>query len=497
MNNAATIAHRFAGLWQPCTPWPRPVQLLRPAVRVLSSQQVAARTASQPWRVLRPTLETPALRCHRLFSSSSRSAFQAGFIGLQDPASRKQEEQGLSFQQGDLSRQALHDVFGAVIPPPRIANRFLRVLHGRRNDGTLDLPLPTSLEELSRRYPYAQDSALAWLRQKYPIDEDAAIFARLERDEGEQDYSPSELQQRAQDVGLYEAQSNEYVGPQSGRYLAKNSEQEDDVFGQSELDKIRAENLAKAEREEEELQAQIDEKMAHYEHLMEEKKTTLAERPEQMLETSEGVRPPNDFDRWVLKQKNRAQTKLTLESPQVANLSTFQRLLPSAVFVALVCAGCYLFAQYWVPPKRSERFYPDIALSMATIGAIIVINLGVYVAWRIPTFWPVLNKYFVSSPGYPRALSMLGNVFSHHQPKHLLVNMFGLLLFGLSLHEDVGRGNFMAIYIASGAIGSLASLTVFSLRRNFKPMSLGASGSLWGVVAAYCILHAKYVSRER
>ena len=59
------------------------------------------------------------------------------------------------------------------------------------------------------------------------------------------------------------------------------------------------------------------------------------------------------------------------------------------------------------------------------------------------------------------------------------------------MHDDVGRANFLAIYMSSGAIASLVSLTSFVLRKNLITSSLGASGAVAGVIAAYCWLHSK------
>ena len=498
MNNAGTVLiHRFAGLCLPCTRWPRPAQLLRPTASLLRGERAYTQYPSTaPWIPSQSVRQKNFEHGSRLFSTSTRASFRTGFVSRQDQRpSREDEEKGLAFQQGDLDGEQLHDVYGAVVPPPRIANRFLRVLHSRRNDGTLDLPLPPSLHQLSNRYPYAMNSALHWLRQNYPIDEDAAVIARIQREEADEDYSPSELQQRAQDIGLYGPQSEQYSGPQSGRYQAQLSEKEGDVFGQSELDKIRAENIAEAEQEEAELQTEIDEKMAKYEKLQQEKQEAkaLAQREEMDIEVSEGVRPPNMYERWKIQQHRRGTSKFTLESPAVAEMSLLQRILPSAVFVALVCLASYLFAQYWVPPKRSDRLFPDVALSFATVGVLIAMNVTVFGMWGLPPFWRMLNKYFVSTPAYPRAISMLLNTFSHSDLKHLFTNMFGIMLFGLSLHEDVGRGVFLGIYVASGAVGSLASLVFFALRRQLVSSSLGASGSLWGVMSAFCWLHAEYV----
>jgi rhomboid-like protein len=42
----------------------------------------------------------------------------------------------------------------------------------------------------------------------------------------------------------------------------------------------------------------------------------------------------------------------------------------------------------------------------------------------------MLNKYFISVPLLPRPISMLGNVFSHHQLSHLGINMAMLWFIG-------------------------------------------------------------------
>jgi len=45
--------------------------------------------------------------------------------------------------------------------------------------------------------------------------------------------------------------------------------------------------------------------------------------------------------------------------------------------------------------------------------------------------------------------------------------------------------------LASGVIGSLTSLTAHVLGGKLTVTSLGASGAIAGLVAAWCMLHAK------
>jgi rhomboid-like protein len=490
MSHAGTaIRHRFVGSGLSCLRWASPAQTLR------SISAIPHGRNSFAWNIL-PGIQVapqvsnrkPSLAKHRRFSTTTKTALRHGFVARAKESFKEKEEKGLAFQRNNLDILALRQIFGYEAPPRQEANQFLRVLHGRRVDGTLDLPLPAPLEELKERFPNAESAGLQWLRENHPIDEDAAIIKRIQREEkGQEDHNPSELQQRALDWGLFKLP--EYHGPQSGHYQAPISEKEGDLYGQSTFDRMKAESMAKAEQEEAELQAEIDVKMAEAQKLHDEKSQALAERPEQGIEVSEEIRPPNSFEKWRMQQAKDAQSSFTLE--EVEKISFLQRLLPSTVFVALVCIGSYVFAQYWSPPRRSDRMFPDVSLAFATVGAVVAANVAVYAAWKLPMFWRILDKYFVSTPGYPRAASMILNTFSHGNAKHLLRNMVGIVLFGLSLHEEVGRGWFLAIYFASGAIGSLASLTRFSLKKLYHTASDGASGSLLGIIGAYCWLHAK------
>jgi rhomboid-like protein len=112
--------------------------------------------------------------------------------------------------------------------------------------GTLDLDLPS---DITRAVPQLQlDTALEWLRQNYPIDEDAAILARIEREEYE---AEQKLVRRAEELGLYK--------PQSGSYEAELGEDKS-VYGKSVLKEAREQNEKRllAEKELERLQRLVE-----------------------------------------------------------------------------------------------------------------------------------------------------------------------------------------------------------------------------------------------
>ena len=204
---------------------------------------------------LRPFSTAAPLRLHQ----SSRSQQQI--------LSRAPSE--LAFRRSDLRPYEIKVVFGPDAPPRQLANSLLKVLHSRRVNGTLDLDLPSKLASQLKAYPSAVDDALRWLRLEYPVDEDAAILRRIEREyAGEGD---EVLIHRAEDLGLYK--------PQSGLYGAKLGE-EGDIYGESELQKLRKENELRAEQE----QKEVDEFIEQTQQAHEEKAGALEARREDGLE---------------------------------------------------------------------------------------------------------------------------------------------------------------------------------------------------------------------
>jgi rhomboid-like protein len=151
--------------------------------------------------------------------------------------------------------------------------------------------------------------------------------------------------------------------------------------------------------------------------------------------------------------------------------------------------GSYLYAMSWSPPTRATRMYPTQTLSTATIGGLIALNALICLAWRFPPAWRLLNTYFITCAAVVRSPSLLGATFSHQTFKHLAINMVALTLFGPTLCEQIGRGNFLALYIASGVVGNLTSLTALVLTNSLRVTTLGASASIAGIIAAFCYLN--------
>ena len=147
MSNAASVlVHRFTGFGLSCTKWPRPTtQLLQLCRPLISTRNFGTQCLGRP-------LSQSLLRCGlpntTPASSWSCQSPASVWTSVRCASRSAPEEKGLAFQQSDLSREELDLAFGPVHPPPNTANRLLRILHGRRNDGTLDLKLPLDIQAM-------------------------------------------------------------------------------------------------------------------------------------------------------------------------------------------------------------------------------------------------------------------------------------------------------------------------------------------------------------
>ena len=336
-----------------------------------------------------------------------------------------------------LSESKIAKIFGTGVGYKE-GNAVLRNVQHQRITGTLDHPLPAQ--------DLLKGKALAWLRKTYFIDEEAAIVARIDQ----------ELEKEDKD---YASTTNNY--------------------SHSVLDEIKARNLAKAARERE-----VKEKAEQArEHTIGPKSVTSTPR-------AVVARRPESPE-WVRKYKEKATSKLT-EPP---TMTKFERLWPSTLLVLAVVGFSALFAQNYHPPSRKARLWPDIPPVAATIITLIGFNVFIFLLWRLPQAWYILNRRFAMTPGYPSSTSMIGNFFSHQKFSHLAMNMVLLWVIGTGLHNDIGRGNFLAVFLTCGAVSSYISLSVYVFRNILYTSSIGASGAICGLLATWLTLdHHKEVS---
>lgn len=161
-------------------------------------------------------------------------------------------------------------------------------------------------------------------------------------------------------------------------------------------------------------------------------------------------------------------------------------------FVLLISLLSFGFAHWYSPPSPEFRLFPSLSPSTSTLTFLLASNTLICLAWRVGPLWPLLTKYFMHVPGYPRAFQALGNIFSHVQYEHLFSNMMMLALLTPAAHDLVGRGVFLGTYVTGGAVGTLVSLYWANLGRgSITAHSVGASAAIWAVAVLFCLLTEK------
>ncbi len=73
-------------------------------------------------------------------------------------------------------------------------------------------------------------------------------------------------------------------------------------------------------------------------------------------------------------------------------------------------------------------------------------------------------------------------MFLHASPSHLVFNMFVLLMFGTAIEAGLGWRRYLLLYLLSGIGAALFYISITGIGN--IPM-LGASGAVFGVLAAY------------
>ncbi|KAL4905713.1 hypothetical protein BDW74DRAFT_151880 [Aspergillus multicolor] len=444
--------------------------------RYLNSNLRWLQSSWRPFSLSIPTSTTSA-KCLPLSCRIRHQCFQSSAALSSNKPTPDPVEKGIKLRNVPFSKTEITKIFGSRDKlSPAMGNRVLSVLQARRLAGTLDLDFPIDIRRAAR--PSTIDAGLEYLRRHYPIDEDAAILARVEREEQELE---EEHAREAEELGLYK--------PQSGSYGAQLGEQ-NDPSGKSILKQIREQNekriLAQTEKERQEW---LEGEKRHREQMRQyrAKNTALQKFEDTSALEVQGRADP--YHRPLLAWIQKHHLRATDNETDFSQLTTSSRLIPALIFTLISLGLCYGFAMTYQPPAKVDRMWASLPPAAATVSGIIGLNLGIFSLWRWPPAWRLLNRYFINVPANPRVFGLVGNVFSHQKLIHFSMNMLVLWVFGTKLHDDIGRGNFLALYLASGVFGSFASLSMLVFRNSLHATSLGASSAVSGVLAATAVIH--------
>ncbi|XP_034934650.1 presenilins-associated rhomboid-like protein, mitochondrial [Chelonus insularis] len=134
-----------------------------------------------------------------------------------------------------------------------------------------------------------------------------------------------------------------------------------------------------------------------------------------------------------------------------------------------------------------EKWWQNLTEGQRVFAPICFLNILVFLAWRIPVLNTTMIRYFCANPACRNLCwPMLFSTFSHISIIHLSVNMYVLQSFCTAAVSTLGREQFVALYLTSGMTASFFS-QVYKTVTKRPGLSLGASGSIMGVVSFICL----------
>jgi membrane associated rhomboid family serine protease len=139
---------------------------------------------------------------------------------------------------------------------------------------------------------------------------------------------------------------------------------------------------------------------------------------------------------------------------------------PPAVTWTLIAVNCAVFLfQIGLSPSELESFLYRFAL--------------------IPARYFLPGAFGGAEAAPVDYLPFVSNMFLHGGWLHLILNMWTLWLFGPAVEDRLGRGRYLAFYLACGLCASVAHAI-------FNPTStipaLGASGAIAGVLGSFILM---------
>jgi membrane associated rhomboid family serine protease len=151
---------------------------------------------------------------------------------------------------------------------------------------------------------------------------------------------------------------------------------------------------------------------------------------------------------------------------------------------------------------RPRRLMPHATLTLIALNVIVYFVVE-WAAWH--TKWPVdmlaLSRHglghgywwelitfqFLHAPlAQPFGLKSL---LTLDLPWHLILNCWGIFVFGPPVEFALGRRHFVALYLASGIAGGLLQIIASVLSHHFGGPVVGASAGLFGLIAAFTTLY--------
>jgi len=152
-----------------------------------------------------------------------------------------------------------------------------------------------------------------------------------------------------------------------------------------------------------------------------------------------------------------------------------------------------------LPLGGEEEIVAGRRIPVVTIG-LIAANVIVYLITSASSLFVSTSVYYVMKYGFVPAILLQNPVegvfriftsmFIHANILHIFFNMYFLYVFGRAVENVLGRGRYLALYLASGVAAAIfhTTFTYLGGSSQLTIPAVGASGAISGVLGAYMIL---------
>ncbi len=140
---------------------------------------------------------------------------------------------------------------------------------------------------------------------------------------------------------------------------------------------------------------------------------------------------------------------------------------------------------------------PSAKATWTIIGINLLIGFAtIMIDYTNPRLFNWIIWKFASIPVYTitaeQPYRLVTSMFLHGGFLHLFLNMFALFIFGPDVERVLGRTKYLILYFGSGLAADYFHayfiLSFFPIKSLLMTPSIGASGAIFGVMAAYAVL---------
>ena len=143
------------------------------------------------------------------------------------------------------------------------------------------------------------------------------------------------------------------------------------------------------------------------------------------------------------------------------------------------------------PAWRDRPVMPPLSFTVMLLVANAIVFIAECIALGYPPRFLPGNSFALSVEGLERGFvwQLLTYQFMHAGLLHILLNSWGIFLFGRALEDALGWKRFLTLYFSSGVVGGVFQMAAALLWPNyFGGPVVGASAGGFGLMAAFAVL---------